>query len=608
MLRFLRMGNKRTKTIWWVLIIVTVVTFLGGFVFLLGAGFSSGTQARISGAVGTVNGHQVSKEEYQSALAEQRANYLRQYNTQPTEQDQRVIELQAWRGLVSQHLLDDQAHAAGLHASDREIVLTLQSNPPAMLITSPAFQTDGKFDPAKYQAAMANPNNNWGAVEDVVRGQIPMRKLQERLISSLKYSQAELHEAYQNQFEKVSATVLQVPARTDLNVPPPTDADLQKAYDEYKSRFVAPARTQLEVLSVPKKFGDEEIRAAREMATSLVERARKGEDFAQLAKDYSEGPGAEQGGALERVITPNEFGPELGPKLMALPVNGISDPQQDASRFIIFKIIERVAGPNNSVMGLRIAQIVINSRPNQATISDQFSELQKLRARATRIGLGKAATEKGLSTRRSEPYDFNNPPQSLFTVPQVSEWGLSQKVGAVSPVFEGVDEFMIAQVAEQNPAGPAPRQTLTEPLRNISQLMAQVAASKPRADSIEALLKAGRSLEDVARAFGLTPYHVENMSRLSPDPRVASSDGLVGSLFAAAPGSVVGPFKALNGWFFARVEKRDMMASAPFDSLRDQFASQVLQQRQRGFMNAYMAELRAGAKVEDLRNNANSQQ
>jgi len=39
MLRFLRMGNKRTKTIWWVLIIVTVATFVGGFVFLLGAGF-----------------------------------------------------------------------------------------------------------------------------------------------------------------------------------------------------------------------------------------------------------------------------------------------------------------------------------------------------------------------------------------------------------------------------------------------------------------------------------------------------------------------------------------------------------------------------------------
>jgi len=38
MLHLMRAKNKRIKTIWWVLIIATVVTFVGGFVFLLGAG------------------------------------------------------------------------------------------------------------------------------------------------------------------------------------------------------------------------------------------------------------------------------------------------------------------------------------------------------------------------------------------------------------------------------------------------------------------------------------------------------------------------------------------------------------------------------------------
>ena len=78
MLRFLRMGNKRTKTIWWILIIVTVVTFLGGFIFMFGAGLDSTQQARISGAVGAVNGKPIQREEYQAALTEQRATYLRQ--------------------------------------------------------------------------------------------------------------------------------------------------------------------------------------------------------------------------------------------------------------------------------------------------------------------------------------------------------------------------------------------------------------------------------------------------------------------------------------------------------------------------------------------------
>jgi len=601
MLRFLRMGNKRTKTIWWILIIVTVVTFLGGFIFMFGAGLDSGYQAQMSGAVGTVNGRQVTREEYQAAVAEQQANYMRQYNTQPTDQDQRVVELQAWRALVSQHLLNDQAQAVGLKPTDSEVILTLRTNPPALIGTSPAFQTDGKFDPTKYQAALSNPNNNWGELEEYVRRMLPMRKLQERLVSALKFSEAEVRQLYQDQNERISATVLQIPGDAAATIPPPTDADLQRAYDQYKDRFVSGARTQLEVLSVPKKFGEEDLRAAREMATSLVQRARNGEDFAQLAKDYSEGPGAEEGGLLPRVITPQEFGPELGSKLLALPVNGISDPEQDMSRYIVFKIVERVAGPNNSVLGLRVAQIVVKARPNSTTITEQFEELQKLRSRATRIGLGKAASEKGLSTRKSEPFDFNNPPQSLFMVPQAAEWALTQKVGAVSPVFEGVDEFMVVQVAEQQAPGPAPRSALTEPLRNISELSARVEAAKPRADSAAALIKAGRSLEDVGRALGVTPFRVDGATRAQPDPRLSGSDEVTGALFAARVGQVVGPYRALNGWYFARLESKALTSPLPYDSLRAQLQGQILQNRQRNFMNGYMAELRGKAKVEDLR-------
>ena len=601
MLRYLRMGNKRTKMVWWFLIVVTVVTFVGGFVFLFGAGLDSSQRARMSGSIGMVNGEKISREEYNSALEEQRATYVRQYNTQPTEQDQRVIELQAWRGLVSEHLMNEEAHRAGLGATDREVVLAMRSNPPAIVITQPIFQTDGKFDPAKYQSALANPNVNWSPFENLARAQIPMRKLQERLISSLKISEAELREIYRDQAERASATVLQVPGNMMAKVNPPSDADLQKTYDQYKSRFVTGPRTQLEVLSIPRHYSDEELRQAREMAASLADRARKGEDFAQLAKDYSEGPGADKGGVIDQVLPLQQLGPDLGPKLMALPVGGITDPVQDAGRFLVFKVIEKVAsGPNGAVTGFRLAQIVVKTKPGDAETTEQLAQAQKIRERATRIGLGKAAAEKGLATRKTEPFDYNNPPQSLFMTPQAPEWAITQKVGAVSPVFEGVDEYVIAQVADQHAAGPAPRASITEPLRQISELVARVEANKPKADSVAALLKAGRSIEDVAKATGAMSYKAD-MTRAQPDPRLSASDEIIGALFAARPGQVVGPYRALNGWYFARLDSKASFAPMPFDSVRNQISSQILQQRQRSFMNGYMADMRAKAKVQDLR-------
>src|SRR5262245_53929536 len=102
MLQYLRMGNKRIKLVWWILIVVTVATFLGGFVFILGSGLDSSSRAKASGAVGTVNGEAVSRNDYTFALQEQREAFKRQYNTEPGEQDLRMLETQAWRGLVSQ--------------------------------------------------------------------------------------------------------------------------------------------------------------------------------------------------------------------------------------------------------------------------------------------------------------------------------------------------------------------------------------------------------------------------------------------------------------------------------------------------------------------------
>jgi len=605
MLRFLRMGNKRTKTIWWALIIVTVVTFVGGFVFLLGAGLDSSQRARASGAIGTVNGSPISRDDYSNALADQRAQYERQYGQQqPAEQDQQMIELQAWRSLVMQHLLGEEAKRAGLRATDPEVLLTMQTNPPAALINSQAFQTDGKFDPNKYQAALKNPANNWSVIEEMVRRQLPVRKLQERLIGSLKITEPELREVFRDRHEAVSATILQVPASATAKIPPPTDADLQKAYDTYKDRFISGPRTQLEVLSVPKKFGDEEVRAARELSQSLATRIRGGEDFAEVAKNFSEGPGAEKGGELPRVVTLQEIGPQMAPKLLALPAGGITDPVQDGSRFMIFKVLERVAGPNQSVLGLRLAQIVTKIRPSENGLRDQYEEMTHLRARAVKIGLGKAATEKGLSTRRSEAFDFNNPPQSLFSTPQAGEWGLSGKVGDVSPVYEGPDEFVIVSVAEQRTGGVMPRQEITEPLRNLSELSARVDASKPRADSVAHALQNGRSLEEVGKTFGLSVYKVQGATRAQPDPRVSASEELSGALFAAAPGKLLGPYRALNGWYFGRVDGRVRPDSVVFDTTRAQISNEILNQRQRSFMGSYMAQLRSRAKVEDLRSDA----
>ena len=223
----------------------------------------------------------------------------------------------------------------------------------------------------------------------------------------------------------------------------------------------------------------------------------------QLAKDYSEGPGAANGGVVPRVLQASDLGPELLSRLGTLPVNGISDPVQDQARFMIFKLLERPAMPGSPNAGFRVAQIMIRVKPDDNSLRDQMTDLSKLRSRASAIGLGAAAAEKGLVTTKTAFYDYNNPPTQLYGAPEAAEWGLEAKLHKVSPVFDGLDEFVLAQVTARHEGGPASREEIPEQLRQLAEMEARLTAARPRADSVAMALQHGRSLEAAAKEMGL---------------------------------------------------------------------------------------------------------
>ena len=601
MLRQLRSGGKHTKAIWWVLTVVIVVTFLGGFVFIFGAGFDFGG-ARSTGTVGVVDGSPITSTEYQTALTNQREAFRHQYGSDPADRDEKNAEAQAWRSLVSQKLMARQARIAGIVAHDREVVLSLETSPPQELTNQPAFQTGGKFDPEKYRAALRDPNNTfWATFEDLVRGQLPVRKLQERLLSSIKLSEPELREAFLDRFERVQATALVVPPDMQAKVPAPQPADVERVYQEYKGRFYSGARIDLEVLVVPKKYSDEDVRTARQFSQNLVERVRKGEDFAQLAKDYSEGPGSAQGGTINRIVQLDELGPELGPYMSDLKAGEVSNPYQANGRFIIMKVLERVPQPGKGADGMRLAQIIIPVRPSDSVRQTQLAELDKLRARATALkSLGKAATEKGLPTARTGFFDPGTPPSLLADTPEAGEWGYSAKANAVGPVFEGTDSYVLAQVAERHDGGLVSSQKLNQTLRQIAELEARVDRAKPVADRIAQAVAQGRSLEDAAKENGLTAFTAE-LTRAQPDQRLAASGEIVGAIFGSAPGKLVGPVRSPAGWYFARVDRKTPAPTdSTFDKVKSQLSTEILSSRQRTFFNDWIGDLRAKAKVQDL--------
>ena len=76
-------------------------------------------------------------------------------------------------------------------------------------------------------------------------------------------------------------------------------AELQKYYDEHKTEFVREEMVFLrEILIVPADKTPAAKAAAEKKAKDIVARARKGEKFPQLARDYSAAETAKNDGEL----------------------------------------------------------------------------------------------------------------------------------------------------------------------------------------------------------------------------------------------------------------------------------------------------------------------
>jgi peptidyl-prolyl cis-trans isomerase C len=127
-----------------------------------------------------------------------------------------------------------------------------------------------------------------------------------------------------------------------------TDADARKYYDENPGRFEEPETVRashiLLVTTDPKtnaELTDEQKAAKHKQMEGILKRARAGEDFAKLAKEYSEDPGSRDTGG-EYKFARNRMVPEFEAAAFSLGTNQISDIVTTRYGYHVIKLLEKI--------------------------------------------------------------------------------------------------------------------------------------------------------------------------------------------------------------------------------------------------------------------------
>ena len=113
-----------------------------------------------------------------------------------------------------------------------------------------------------------------------------------------------------------------------------------KYYNEHKSEFVRPEQVALSAIEIKTEGKKEsEIPTLKEKANTVRKKALDGEDFSELAKRYSDGSTAAQGGQLG-VYKRGELSKELEDTVFVMKKNQLTDVIETKSGFLILKVME----------------------------------------------------------------------------------------------------------------------------------------------------------------------------------------------------------------------------------------------------------------------------
>jgi len=119
-----------------------------------------------------------------------------------------------------------------------------------------------------------------------------------------------------------------------------TTDEIQKYYDEHKQDFVRPEQVALRSIEVNTTGkSDAEVAELRKKADTALKRIKDGEDFGEIAKRYSDGSTAKQGGYLG-VYKRGELSKQLEDVVFKMKRNDLTDVMETKQGFLIMQVLE----------------------------------------------------------------------------------------------------------------------------------------------------------------------------------------------------------------------------------------------------------------------------
>lgn len=582
--------------------------------------------------VAVVNDEVITIDAYREAYNNIMEQLKRQFGNRLTDEmiEMFQVEKQAMENVINQALLLQEAKKLDLRVSNDEVASEIRK--------IPAFQRAGIFDNRLYQRVLNLNRISPEQFETAQKDGLLVDKLRSLIIGSVKVSDEEARQWYDWNNTTVDIDYVLFDPEKYQDIKPSekdqkehfgTHKDNYKTESKLKARYVRfdpnsyKAEVQVSKEEVKEYFDSnpdefktpktvearhiliktapnstpEEVEKRRKEALGIMAMAKGGQDFAALAKQYSEGPTKDNGGFLgafkrEAMVKP------FADKAFSMKPGEISEPVKTQYGWHIIKVekINEASSKSFDAVSIQIRDKLIDRRAanlaydaavNAYEDAYDTEDLGKIaetyqRELSTTDFFTKRGPEKGIKDRAGFA-------SAAFELPSME----------ISDVKDFGDGYYLLQITEKQPAKVPAFEQVQAKVREDVVKFRQEERAKKDAEAFLALLKEGQitgaETEKDKPEFTSTGF----FKRREAIPNIGYAPDISNAVFQLTHEKPL-PEQALKdrkGYYVVKLRARKTPDGQGFEKEKQDLKESLLRQKQNSTFSEWLAQLRQQSDI-----------
>ncbi|MGB7493135.1 MAG: peptidylprolyl isomerase [Candidatus Acidiferrum sp.] len=552
---------------------------------------------------------------------DQRLNEIRQNNPIPR-QLEGLYANQILKQLVFQKEIEYEAKHLGITVSDQERADRIRQ------ILPTAFNGDAFVgDEAYSQQVQQRFQMTVPAFEELIRSSMIEEKFHRLLTDGVSVTPAELQDEFRFENQKIKLDYAAANPETLAGKINPSEAEIKAYYDQNKNKFQVPEKRvvryglldsnqlrqsvtvtddelkalyqqSIQQYEVPDRVQvehillttvgktDAEVAESKKKAEDILAQVKKGANFAELAKKYSDDPGSKEKGGDLGWIVHGQTVPEFDKAAFSLPKGGV-DLVHTQYGFHIIKVLDKENAhtkPFDEVKdSLRTPYLLQKVDQESAKTADQMS---RQIGQSTKTTLDELGQKYHLTLAETRPLAPNDPVLELGNAQDVKDAIVRLQPNELSLPLRTDRGYVVLSLKQVIPAHPGTLDEVKDKI--ISELRTQKSQqlAQSKIDELVKRVKGGEKFDAAAKALGLDPKMSDLIARNGNIPGLGSAKQIV-SAFTLKQGDVGGPVHMGSSWVAYQIADKVEPNPADFEAQKAKITDTLLQQKRNMAFDAF---------------------